>query len=531
MKKIIQIAAALALTIAAVNDVKAQNESQYSDTDKIIEIAKLINTVYPDTMPQAKIFDYTLHAMLLMLDPHSVYKNPEEAAEDNKQNNCDKVGIGAYYATYNDTLTVIDVKPRTPAAKAGLKNGTKVESINDEKVANRILSDDDILDIIALREDSIKLNIYRPHGGIKTVTIPRIQLQQNTISACYAPNDSTTYLKITTFNRYTGSQFKKAIGNMSRKELKNVIIDLRDNRGGTLTSAKEILNQITPANMMLYKMVNKHHEIPPEFANKDGKLKQSRIYILINEASGSASEVVASSVQDNDRGIIIGRRSYGKGMSQQVITLKDGSKVNITNGWIQAPSGRHIQKPFTRGKYTEYFDEISQRRARLEHLYADSISTTGKPMHKTVIRNRIVYGQMGVVPDLFVAEDSTNKPQNMRDTIYIDIIHDFAYKYVDAHRARLNSTYGSFKKFETNFHVSDAIEMAIRRPTSPLENIMEAPMPQPSNKYVKTFIKASIAEALFGENEFRQILNEADSDFKAAIRLVTNPQSYWNYLH
>ena len=522
-----------AAMLLAVSSSRAQGDPNNS-LDKFLEVVRLVTSTYPDSINQGRLIDNTIKMMLKQLDPHTNYKTPAEAAEEQRLLSSEKQGIGAICRYFSDTLTVISVVPRSPARKAGIRAGMKIDSINNVPVTNRILSSKDIRKIIESRNDSLIISVIRGKSN-KKYRIPIGTIRKTSIEAQYSPNDSTTYIRIGMFTKFTGDEFDDVLASFSHKKLRNVIIDMRDNPGGTLQPCVQICNHIIPQDRMIFTSYVANDSSNAEFANKSGLLKDSRIYILLNENSASASEAVASSVQDNDRGVIIGRRSYGKALTQQIMWLEDGSKLSISNGRIISPSGRCIQKPYTRGNFDSYYNEICTRRCHKEHICRDSMSTAGKPKFKTVIKHRTVYGEMGVTPDLFVPEDSTNMLRQALDSIYNSDVEDFAYEYVNAHRVRLTNTYGGFNKFYKNFKISDMMVEAYRRYTRDntykLYNVMEEQnMPSDKDHRLKIEIKANIALVLFGSSEYRQILNDYDSDYQAALRLIADPQSYWKYL-
>lgn len=512
---------------------KAQNELS-SDFDKFDEVVKIVTETYPDAINNERLIDNAIKMLFKQLDPHTTYKTPAEAEEEQRLQSSEKKAIGALCRYFSDTLTVISVSPQSPARKAGLRVGMQIDSINNQPVTHRILTNQEIVKIIESRSDSLIISVIRGKGTKKYI-IPKSQMPRTTIDAHYSPNDSTAYIKIGIFTKHTGDEFNNALSTFNRKQLRNVIIDLRDNPGGTLQPSVQICNHIIPENGTIFTTYAANDQSKAEFADHNGLLKNSRIYILINENSASASEVVASSVQDNDRGLVIGRRSYGKALTQQIIWLADGSKLSISNGRIYSPSGRCIQKPYTRGNFESYYNETSARRLRNEHLVRDSISTAGKPIFKTVMKHRPVYGEMGIIPDIFVPEDSTNSPKQVLDSVFAFNVEDFAYEYVYAHKTRLTTKYKGFNKFRKDFKISDMMVDAFRRYIKNrkynLQNVMEE-FNTPTNKdyRLKIEIKACIALVLYGNNEYRQILNDYDSDYQAALSLIAEPQSYWSHL-
>lgn len=528
-------ALAIVIILCAAHTAPAQSDTN-SFINKIIQIERLISEHYADTVDRNKLMEITIRAVFGHLDPHTVYKTPQEAKDEQTKYGAEHIGIGAKAARLNDTLVIIEVDESAAAYKAGLRKHMRIDSVNGQPVTNRILTSEQLLKIINMRDDSINMSIIRGKGR-KKITIPRSSIRNSSIESSYTPNDSTTYIKITNFNKYTSEDFDKILRQTEHKKLRNVIIDLRDNPGGHLQACQKICNHIIPANMLLYTTINSHGESAPIFADELGMLKKSRIYILINENSASASEVIASCIQDNDRGIIIGRRSFGKALTQIVTIMPDGSKILVSNGRIYSPSGRCIQKDYTRGNFAEYHNELSQRKKRRENIYRDSINTDGKPTHKTIIKHRTVHGHAGVIPDYFVPEDSTNVTTTQSSdghNIYNDM-WGFALLFVDAQHQRLETKYRNYKTYRQSFHVSDSMLddfIQYRQDqTHSLRKTTEAKTPSTSGaRHLRIQLKAFIAKALYGPKEFRTLINEDDSDFQAAIHLITNPQEYWNYL-
>jgi carboxyl-terminal processing protease len=528
------------LIILLMTSAHAQQEASTQDEiTKISEVINLISTNYTDTVNKSKLIDGTIRLLLEQLDPHSVYRTPKEAKDDAATLYADHKGIGVTFRYFDDTLTVVAVAPQSPAQKAGIRPGMKVNQINKVTVTNRILTAADIKNIINknLNDDTINLSYFKKKS-IKNIIIIKDTIRDNSIESHYAPNDSTIYIRIKRFTKNTYSDFDNVISIYNRKNRRNIIIDLRDNPGGALSSSIQICNQFIADNMLILSTRGLHQQNTNYFANSDGKLKTSRVCIIINENSASASEVVASSIQDSDRGIVIGRRSYGKGLTQQIIPLCDGSNIRLSNSRLYSPSGRCIQKQYIRGNSQDYFGELANRKKRLENICPDSIITDGLPTYQTVIKHRTVYGEMGVVPDLFVAEDTTSLPDFWESWKNCGTLENFVYEYMNTYRDTISSNYGTFKKFIQNFTVNDNIMdslllYAVTDTTDCLRTTStsyKAAMMSPAGKLMKTYIKALIARSQYGLSEFRQVLNADDNDVKTAINLVNNPTEYWKYI-
>lgn len=528
------------LIVLLITSAHAQQDATTQDEiTKISEVINLIASNYTDTVNKSKLIEGAIRQLLDQLDPHSVYRTPKEAKEDAAALYADHKGIGVTFRYFDDTLTVVAVAPQSPAQKAGIRPGMKVNQINRVTVTNRIMTADDIKSIINKNQNDDTINLsYFKKKNIKFITIIKDTIRENSIESHYAPNDSSIYIRIKKFTKNTGSDFDNVIAHYNRKNRRNIIIDLRDNPGGALSSSIQICNQFIADNMLILSTRGLHQQNVNYFADSEGKLKTSRVCIIINENSASASEVVASSIQDSDRGIVIGRRSYGKGLTQQIIPLCDGSNIRLSNSRLYSPSGRCIQKQYRRGNFQEYFGELANRKKRHENICSDSIVTNGLPIYKTVIKHRTVYGEMGVAPDLFVSEDTTSLPNFWESWKNCGTLENFVYEYINNYRDTISSNYGIFKKFNQYFIVNDNIMdslllYAVTDTTDCMRTTSSAykkAMMSPAGKLMKTYIKALIARSLYGLSEYRQVLNADDNDVKTAINLVNNPKEYWKYI-
>ena len=511
--KLIIVAAMIffACHAAAQSDVITDKNSKDGEIDKLEDACNIIASMYPDNIDQKKLKEKVLRMLLEQLDPHSTYKSKDELDVPYMPRNTIESGTGAELKFFMDTLTIVSVEPKSTAEKAGLKLGLQIDSINNEAVTNRKLCNIAVKSIIDKRTDSVSLGVMKGKG-VKNIVVPMSKFTEKSVIAHYSPNDSTTYIKIIRFTKTTPEEFDMVLEESGRKRIRNIILDLRDNVGGSLLACKKVCDQILPQNQCIFNVSYSQNASESFFAAKEGRLKQSRIIVIINEYSASASEILAASIQDHDRGVIIGRRSFGKGLTQKVKTYADGSRLTVSNGRITMPSHRCIQKPYIPNHFDEYYKEIETRRLHKEHLYADSIRKNPSKAFKTLDKQRTVYGEMGVVPDLFVPEDSSNISFRRLDSVICKKIDNFAYEYVNANRATLASTYKNFETFLSTFNPSSI-------------NSPEIAQYQKSSRH-KLSLKAGIAKAMFGFNKFWQLLNHYDADYNTALRLIATPQAY-----
>ncbi|MBQ0063150.1 MAG: S41 family peptidase [Prevotella sp.] len=408
-----------------------------ASSNKLNNLLHVIDDQYVDTVNLNDLVEASIPEILANLDPHSTYVSAEEFSTGDELKGSFS-GVGISFVIRDDTLHVQNVIANGPAEKAGIVAGDKIVMVDGKPFTG-----DDCTNEEAMRRlkgpkgSKVKLGIlhYRSKK-VENYVVTRDDIVQKSINAAYMIDGHTGYVRIKNFGETTYAEMLVALAKLSTEGVDNLIIDLRDNTGGYLGSAVQIVNEFLPKNRLI--VYTEGRKSPREEYRSDGRGSYQTIplVVLINDVSASASEIFAGAIQDNDRGTVIGRRSFGKGLVQQPIKFNDGSEVRLTIARYYTPSGRCIQKPYTKGDEDAYEQDLIDRYRNGEYFSRDSIKNDG-PAYKTLI-GRTVYGGGGITPDIFVAEDTSCVTPYYTEAIYSGVIFTFAYNYVDDNRQRLD---------------------------------------------------------------------------------------------
>lgn len=536
-KKILLMLPALLLSALCL---RAQEHPELQKLEQVIDI---ISKSYMDTINIRKLVDETIKILFERLDPHSVYRSKNEAKDDFLNRPSSYRGIGIDFRMFDDTMTVTSVTKNSPAEKAGLRPGSKIAFVNGKNFSGNKIKYNDVNDYMTklyMGEDSIKLGVIKDRK-IKIAAVLPSEIPNISLESFYAINDSCIYVRISHFTFDTGKEFTEALKSFSKRQRKNLILDLRDNPGGILAGCNEVCNHIFDTDIQIANMRgNSEVSCKSLFSNGEGLLINSRVCVIINELSASASEVLAGAVQDWDRGIVVGRRSFGKGLVQQLFTLCDSSQIRITVSKIHTPSGRYIQKEYKSGEFNKYNGELPSRRLRGENTDKNKIPISDSPEIFYSIRSlRKIYPGLGIIPDAFVAEDTSEVlPQFWQSWYTNKAVDNFILEDINKNRQKYTKYFGTFQKFADEFCPTRKQERKIyeycQKDTSNCQKIsrqeFEASIsdsePESQEKAVLKLLKARYAYFLFGSNECRKILNDGDRDFNEALRLINNYEEY-----
>ncbi len=408
-----------------------------SSSNKLNNLLHIIDDQYVDTVNLNDLVESAIPELLASLDPHSTYVTASEMQSNNDALKGSFSGVGISFVIRDDTLHVQNVIANGPAEKSGIVAGDKIVAVNGKTFCGKNCTNEEAMrKLKGPKGSKVKLGIlhYRSKK-VETYIVTRDDIPQKSISASYMINKETGYIRIKNFGETTYAEMLVALAKLSTENAQNLIIDLRDNTGGYLASAVQILNEFLQKNRLI--VYTEGRKSPRQEYRSDGRgsYQHMPIVVLINDVSASASEIFAGAIQDNDRGMVIGRRSFGKGLVQQPIQFPDGSEVRLTIARYFTPSGRCIQKPYEMGDET-YGQDLLERYKNGEYFSKDSIKNSG-PAYKTSI-GRIVYGGGGITPDIFVAEDTSAITPYYTEAIYSGRIFTFAYNYVDDNRAQLD---------------------------------------------------------------------------------------------
>lgn len=408
--------------------------------DKVAELMALIERHYVEEVDVDSLLEESIPDILAKLDPHTAYIPAKDLNDVNSELEGSFSGIGIQFQVMNDTITVLEVIAGGPADDVGLLPGDRIVEVDDSLMVGPGLNSNDVVRTLRGPADSqVKVDVKRAGApGLLSFTLTRGDIPVTSIDASYLIAPETGYIKLNTFGRNSYSEFYTQLAMLRSVGARDFILDLRGNGGGFLDIAIQIANEFLPAGAGIVETRGRNGEsISGIAADGSGSLQQGELIVLLDEFSASASEIVAGAVQDNDRGTIIGRRSFGKGLVQTQEDLSDGSALRITTARYYTPSGRCIQKPFRPGHVTDYALEVYDRYASGEAFSADSVKFDTSLLYHTA-SGREVYGGGGIMPDIFVPADTANVTKYYSDVVNRGLLQRFAFKYVDANRATLD---------------------------------------------------------------------------------------------
>lgn len=432
-----------------------------SSSNKLNNLLHIIDDQYVDTVNMNDMVESSIPLLLTNLDPHSTYISADEMATNNDDLKGSFSGVGISFVIRDDTLRVQGIIANGPAEKAGIVAGDKLITVDGKPFVGKECTNAEAMKRLkGPKGTKVRLGVlhYRSKK-IEQYVVTRDDVVQKSVCAAYMLDDHTGYIRIKNFGETTYAEVLVALTQLGRDNFTNLVIDLRDNTGGYLGSAVQIINEFLPKNKLI--VYTKGRKMPREEFRSDGRgtFQTMPLVVLINDASASASEIFAGAIQDNDRGIIIGRRSFGKGLVQQPIDFPDGSQVRLTVARYYTPSGRCIQKPYEKGDEQTYERDLVERFKHGEYFSRDSIKNTG-PEYKTSI-GRVVYGGGGITPDIFVAEDTSDITSYYTEAIYSGLIFTFAYNYVDDNRNNLNH-FDNIEQMASYLHRQGIVEQFVR---------------------------------------------------------------------
>ena len=408
-----------------------------SGSNKLNNLLNIVEDQYVDTVNIGDLVEKAMPQILSELDPHSVYISAKDVQTANDDLRGSFFGVGIEFTIRQDTLRVQNVISNGPAERAGVVAGDKIVEVDDSAFVGKSLTNEEAMHRLKGPKDTkVKLGILRyGEKKLRHVVVTRGEIPMKSVTAAYMLDGKTGYIKIKNFGEKTYPELLIALARLGQEGFENLAIDLRGNTGGYLASAVQMANQFLPKGRLI--VYTEGRKSPRQEYRSDGRgsYQQIPLVVLIDEASASASEIFAGAIQDNDRGTVIGRRSFGKGLVQQPIEFGDHSVIRLTIARYYSPSGRCIQKPYTSGQDKDYEEDILMRYQHGEFFSGDSIKHTGPEYHTT--NGRVVYGGGGITPDIFVGEDTIGVTSYYKEASMTGLILQFAYSYVDANRQKL----------------------------------------------------------------------------------------------
>lgn len=478
---------------------------------KIQDVIDILDHRYVDPVDGEALFEKTIGDMLHSLDPHSNYISGKDLLAMNEQIEGNFGGVGVRFFIIRDTLCITNVLPNSPSERVGLKSGDKIIEIDGEKVASKKITNDKVMSMLkGLAGTDVKLKVLRDGKEIdKTVTRGGIPIQS--VVAAYMIDNATGYIRINSFSKTTSTEFKQAADRLVSEGMKKVILDVRSNGGGVLTGATEIADEFLESGLTIVETRGEHMTDYRYRSTSKGNLKNVEVAVLINESSASASEILAGAIQDNDRGVIIGRRSFGKGLVQEDLPLRDGSNIRLTIARYYTPTGRCIQKPYS-DDFEDYYKDHMARYDNGE-LYAVDSTLFVDSLKYTTPGGKTVYGGGGIMPEIFVPYDSSGSSWYFTELRFSSVFTTFAFDYVNGKRNK----WSSLKEFNRTFRVTDNLlkrfsrfakeEYGIREDQKGLER---------SKKLISKILKGEIARQLWVEQGYYQVINTTDKEVQTA---------------
>ena len=513
----ILICATLAMGVVLGGMLNFPNTADYlvksNSKSKLNKLIDFIDNEYVDDVNTDSIVDLTVNNILAKLDPHSVYMPPSEQLQVAENMKGNFVGIGVNFYMYKDSVAVIKPVADGPSAKAGIESGDRILYADKTKLYGRKLPSDSLFSKLkgAVGSD-IELTIYRKSEGKKLkVKIKRDVIPIKSVDAALLINVTTGYIKINRFAETTYSEFMTGLMNLKKQGAKSLIIDVRDKGGGYMEEAIAIADELLPNKQLIVFTKNKKGNVDKTFATEKGSFENGNVFVLINENSASASEILAGAVQDNDRGTIVGRRSFGKGLVQREMDFSDGSAVRLTIARYYTPTGRSIQKPYSKGNEA-YFKEAETRFANGELYEKDSIKISNTVKFKTK-KGKIVYGGGGIVPDIFVPLEVEHGNEGAAYLLQSGIVGNFVFEQLDKDRRGFKGL--TFEQFQIKMNESEVYFNAFQKFI--FGNGLDLSFGK-SKPVVKRYLVAEFARQLYGEKYYYEIVLKEDAMIKAILK-------------
>ena len=490
---------------------------------KMVNASIAIKSLYVDTVNANKMVEDAINGILNKLDPHSAYTNAKDTKRLTEPLEGSFEGIGVQFNMLDDTLIVIQPVPKGPSEKVGILAGDRIVSVADTAIAGVKMQREEIMRRLRGKKGSVAhLKVRRP--GIKDTLrfdVVRDKIPVNSVDAAYMVTPTIGLIRFNNFAQTTHGEITEAIKKLREQGMQDLVLDLQQNGGGYLQAAADIASEFLPkGDMVVY---TRGRSVPnQEFhSSGSGLMREGRVAVLVDEYSASAAEILAGAIQDQDRGIVVGRRTFGKGLVQRPLPMPDGSMIRLTVARYYTPSGRCIQKPYTKGDQKGYAHDVINRYNRGELTNADSIHFPDSLRYKTLRKGRVVYGGGGIMPDYFVPLDTTKYSKCYRELSAKSLVINASLKYMDKNRKRLTKSYPTFDAFVAKFEVPQSVldgilEEGKKQKIEPKDEAEKAH----TEKNLRLMLKALVARDLWDMSEYFRIVYDQDEVVKKAVELL-----------
>jgi len=487
--------------------------------NKIDNLINYLNDNYVDTVNRDKLYQQAIEGMLQSLDPHSSYIPAEEFSEVNDPMMGGFEGIGVEFRIEKDSIVIVNTIPLGPSERVGLKGGDRIIKVNGKLVAGKKITNPQVMKLLKGPKDTkVKISVFRRGtNGLIDVTITRDHIPINSVDIAYMVEPGVGYLKLNKFAESTIDEFDQSLIKLQKAGMKKLILDLRGNPGGIMEAAIHISDQFLSSGKLIVYTKGLHSEKESALAKGNGLFKTQPLVILIDESSASAAEILAGAIQDNDRGLIIGRRSFGKGLVQQQLSFKDGSAVRITVARYYTPTGRCIQRSYKNGT-EEYYNDFYKRLSDGELTNADSNKFSNDQKFKTP-GGRTVYGGGGIMPDIFIPVESGKNFRYYNQLINKGVIFDYAFQLTDNLRKQYSKNM-TFAQFNSSFKVTPAMFADMVKLGEKDSVKYDAKSAKEMQGRINLLLKAYIARNIYGDTGFFPILLDDDDTYHRALKEI-----------
>lgn len=498
------------------------SQSRPDQAEKFRRALRIISFAYVDPVEEEELVEDAIRGMLKELDPHSVYLSKEELQRANEPLQGSFEGIGVQFNIINDTIVVVSPVPGGPSEKVGIIPGDKIVFIDGEPSTGSRINNEFVMERLrGTRGTTVTVGVFRRGSSdILDFTITRDRIPINSLDAAFMATPDIGYIKLNRFSRTTMNEFNEALTDLMTQGMQHLILDLSYNSGGFLDVAIDLADQFLDRdNLIVYTEGNAS---PTQRFNstRAGNFKSGKLVIMINEGSASASEIVAGAVQDWDRGLLIGRRSFGKGLVQRPFELPDGSAIRLTTARYMTPTGRSIQKPFDEGK-DEYYRDLTARLESGELLSPDNINFPDSLRFYTKVNNRVVFGGGGIMPDFFIPLDTTRISDYYSQLLRSGAINTFSIEYANDNRTRLLQKYPNIEQYRNEFQVSQELLTRLEEHASN-QGIERKEEDNIHDEFMNLQLKALIARNLWDFSAFIQIRMQMDEGYQRAIEIIND---------
>lgn len=507
------------LLIAIILQVSAQQTID-SQLQKLLIAESAIENLYVDKIDNAELVESAIRGMLKELDPHSTYLTPDEVEKSNEslQGNFD--GIGIQFNMIEDTLFVVQPLPNGPSEKVGILAGDRIITVNDTTIAGVKMSQENIMKRLrGPKGTEVKIGVKRQGlDELVYFNVIRDKIPVNTVDAAYMAADGVGYIKVSSFGLTTLQEFREKMKELQSAGAKSLILDLQGNGGGYLHAAVELANEFLERDQLIVYTEGRRSPRSGYRATGNGMFRKGKLVVLIDEFSASASEIVSGAIQDWDRGTVVGRRSFGKGLVQRPIEFHDGSMIRLTIAQYFTPVGRCIQKPY--GEDIDYAADIVKRLESGELTNADSIHLPDSLKYQTKIKGRTVYGGGGIMPDVFVPLDTTRTNKYYSEVTAKGCVLQTSLSYVEKHRKQLERRYKTYESFNEKFIIDDDILQLLQDKALAANVDFDEKQWNEVLPIFKIQLKSLIARNIWSMNEYYQSMSELDDILQQALKLL-----------